>query len=262
MTMTALDGRLPSGPSEIAMGRATMDELDVAIGDTVDATLEAGGSVPLVVVGSVVMPPTDEYALDVGAVLTPSGLAAAGTGDLLTSVVLRYPEGADAGELEAALAADYGFDFGPFTRPNPPGSIRNLVESRNIAAALAAFFGVLAAVGLLHALVVSTRRRRVDLAVLRALGFRRAQVRRSISTAALTLAVGGIVIGIPVGVVAGRLVWRTLAADVGAVADPSMPWPLLVGVVPATVGVATLVAWWPGRSAVRLGPAQQLRAAE
>ncbi|HET7719741.1 MAG TPA: FtsX-like permease family protein, partial [Acidimicrobiales bacterium] len=115
---------------------------------------------------------------------------------------------------------------------------------------------------LLQALVVSTRRRRTDLAVLRALGFSCAQVRGSISTAALTLAVGGVVIGIPLGVVVGRLAWRSLVAGVGAVADPSTPWPLLGAVVPATVGIAALMSWWPGRSAVRLRPAQQLRAAE
>ena len=261
MALTVVEGVLPSGPAEITLGQATMDDLGVAIGDTVDAhrMAEGGGLVPLTVVGSVVLPPTDEYELDVGAVLTPDGLAGVGRGEVLSSVVLRYPEGSEADALEAALTDEYGLEFNIFTVANVPGPIRNLGEARNVAVALAMFFAILGVVGLVHALVLSTRRRRGELAVLRAMGLRPTQVRRVITIEAGCLSLGGALVGILIGLVSGRLVWRLLVSDIGAVAEPQTPWPLLVTVIPVVAAVAVVVAWAPGRSAVRARPGVQLR---
>ncbi len=260
MALTAVEGRLPTGPDEIALGPATMDDLGLVIGDAIDARRMAGrGLVSLTVVGAVVAPPTDEYELGVGAVLTPDGLAAVGKGDVLSSIVLRYPEGSDVDALETALTDEYGLEFNIFTVANVPGPIRNLAETRNVAVALAVFFAILGVVGLLHALVLSTRRRRGELAVLRAMGLRRRQVRRVITTEAGCLALGGALLGIPLGLVTGRLVWRLLIADIGLVAEPQIPWLLLVTVTPVVAAVAAVVAWGPGRSAVRARPAVHLR---
>ena len=262
LSFTGLDGRLPSGPGEVALGEQTMTDLGVSIGETVEAPVPDGTSTrALVVVGTAVLPPTEDNALDAGAILTPDGLASVSqVGDLLESPVLRYPSGADVEVLEAGLAADYGLQFGIFTKPQVPGSIRNLGEERRIAVALAAFFIGLGCIGLFHALLVSTRRRRVELAVLRALGLQRPQVRGTILVQALALAAAGAVIGVPVGLITGRLVWRTLVAGVGAVADPAIPWALVAVTVPLAAIVAALLSWAPGRSAVSALPADQLRA--
>jgi FtsX-like permease family len=262
LSFTGLDGRLPSGPGEIALGEHTMTDLGVSIGATVKAPVPDGTSTrALVVVGTAVIPPTEDNAPDVGAILTPDGLASVSKAEeLLESPVLRYPRGADAEALEAGLAADYGLQFGIFTKPQVPGSIRNLAEERGIAVALAAFFVGLGCIGLFHALLVSTRRRLVELAVLRALGLRRPQVRETILVQALALAAAGAVIGVPVGLITGRLVWRTLVAGVGAVADPAIPWALVAVTVPLAAIVAALLSWAPGRSAVSALPADQLRA--
>lgn len=256
----SVDGRLPSGPGEVALGRQTLEELGLSIGDSVRSVGVDGVPRELVVVGTVVLPPSDEYRLDVGAVLTPEGREALEQGDPLSTLALRYPEGADVSALEAELASDYGFTFSLFGRPQVPGSIRNLTESRDIAIALGGFFVAIGAIGLLHALAISTRRRRGDLAVLRALGLRRRQVPRVISTEAITLTVAGIVVGAPAGLAIGRLLWRLLVDDLGVVADPQVPWLLIAMSVPAALVVALAVAWWPGRMAVRARPAESLRA--
>ncbi len=259
MALTAVEGRLPGGPTEIALGQATMDDLGVAVGDTVDARRFADGDglVPFTVVGSVVLPPFAE--LDVGAVLTPAGLAVVGHRDSFSSLVLRYPEGSDVDALEAALTDEYGLEFNIFTEANVPGSIRNLGEARNVAVALAVFFAVLGAIGLVHALVLSTRRRRGELAVLRAMGLRPTQVQRVITTQSGCLSLGGALLGVLIGLVTGRLVWRLLVTDIGAVAEPQTPWVLLMTVIPVVALVAIVAAWAPGRSAVRARPAVQLR---
>ncbi len=261
LMFTVLDGRHPAGVREIAFGEQTLDELGVGIGDRVSVQRPSDGDVDeLTVVGTVVLPPTDEYELDVGAVLTAEGFEAYNGGDEFISPVLRYPDDADVPALEAALAEDYGLTFNAFSGPNPPGDIRNLAEARNVALALALFFAGLGTIGLLHALVVSYRRRQGDFAILRALGFERRQVRAAVSVQSLTLGVAGVVFGIPVGIVGGRLVWRALAGAVDVRAEPATPWLLILWVAVAAVVVALAVSWWPGRSAARGRPSEALRA--
>jgi hypothetical protein len=260
LTFTGLDGRLPAGPGEVAVGEQTMSDLGVSIGGTVEATAPDGTSArTLTVVGTAVLPPTEDSNIDVGAVLTPDGLAAFDRGDILESPVLTYPAGADVDAIEAGLAEEYGLQFGVYTRPQPPGAIRNLDEGRGIAVALAGFFVALGAVGLFHGLLVSTRRRRGELAVLRALGLRRSQVRAAVLVQALALTAAGTVVGVPVGLITGRLVWRALVSGLGAAADPQTPWALMVVTVPLAALVAALMSWAPGRAAVRAHPADQLR---
>jgi hypothetical protein len=259
MTLTRRSGRLPSGPREVALGEETLDDLGLSIGDTVASQTAAGAPTELVIVGTVVLPPTEEPTIDVGAALTPDAFEELQLGEPLESLVVRYPSDVDPAELEAALAEDYGLEFGPFTQPQEPGGVRSLAEGRDVVAALAAFFSALAGLGLLHALLVSTRRRRGDLAVLRSLGLKRAQVRGAILVEALVLALGGLVVGIPAGLIVGRFVWRALVADLGALADPATPWSVLAVILPAVAAAAAVASWWPGRSAVRAGPAAQLR---
>ena len=71
--------------------------------------------------------------------------------------------------------------------------------------ALAAFLGALAVAGAGHGIYTTVRRRRGDLAVLRALGFRPADLRASSRWHGLCIAAVAIVAGIPLGIVAGRL---------------------------------------------------------
>ena len=56
---------------------------------------------------------------------------------------------------------------------------------------------------LLHLLLVSVARRRPELGLLKALGFVRSQVASSVLWQATTVALAGIIIGVPAGVAAG-----------------------------------------------------------
>ena len=261
MELTKLEGRLPSTPTEVALGSETADQLGLSIGDTAAAVpVEGGDPVPLTVVGLAVLPATDgEYAVGVGAVLTGEAMTRNGHGDLSETVVLDFPPGTDVSAVEEGLAADYGLDFNLFTEPHPQGAITNLADPRNIGEALAAFLVVLAAAGMAHALLVSTRRRRHDLGVLRAVGLRGRQAERAVLVEALALAAAGLVVGIPAGVIVGRAVWQGLVGGLGAVADPQWPWVLLVVVVPAAAVLALALAWWPAQRVRRISPAESLR---
>ena len=107
--------------------------------------------------------------------------------------------------------------------------------------------------------VVSGRRRRHDFAVLKALGLLRRQVSQVTAWQVSTLAGLALLIGLPLGVAAGRWSWQLFAAGLGVPAHASLPVPLLLVMVPAVLIIANAVALWPGRSAARVSPARALR---
>lgn len=260
-TFTVTSGRAPVAQNEIALGRQTMSDLRVTTGDDVTASRADGSSVRLRVVGTVLLPATyADNRADVGAVLTPDGLGKAQHDpDTSESMILTYARGQDRAAVEAGLAADHGLAFTIFAEPNAPGTVRSLSDSRSSAVALAAFFAALAAIGLFHALVLSTRRRRPELAVLRALGLRRRSVRSAVRVEALTLTAIGAAIGIPVGIVLGRLAWRAMVGGVAVVSIPRTPWGVIGACALAGALAAVLLAWWPARRSTRRPPSADLR---
>lgn len=263
MAFTALDGRLPRSPTEISLGTATAKDLGVSVGDTVTATAPDGSRVPLTVVGTVVLPATDnQYAVDVGAVATTEGIDRAGnTSDITRAPVIHFAPGIDVRRTEAELSKSIdGLEFNVFTDPRPPGIVSSLAEPRDIATWLAMFLTLIAVIGMLHVLVVSTRRRQGELGVLRALGLRGRQVQRAVTVQALALTGAGLAVGIPIGFVAGRWMWRSLVAQMGAASQPSLPLALLTLIVPVAGAVTVCLSWLPARNARRRSPAASLRA--
>ena len=260
LSLTRLDGRLPDRPDEVALGEQTMSDLGLAVGDDLEILNDAGATDTVRIVGTALLPPVEERTIGLGAVMTPDGLAGASVEDLGSSVVVRYAPGLPVDEVEAGLAADHGLDFTLFSQPLVPGPIRNLAASRYVAVSLAIFFVLLGAVALLHALLVGARRRSGDLALVRALGGRPTQIRRGVMAESLLLCAEALVVGVPVGLVTSRLLWRLLVQHLRALADPVMPWTLLVVLVPATAVAAVALAWWPSRLAARGRPATNLRA--
>jgi ABC-type lipoprotein release transport system permease subunit len=118
--------------------------------------------------------------------------------------------------------------------------------------------GAIVALGL--TLIASVRRRRGDLALLRTLGFTGRQLAAAIAWQS-SVAVGiGTVIGVPLGIVLGRILWDLFAHEINVVPAPSVP---VLSVVLLTLGalvLANLVAAIPGRIAARTATALLLRA--
>ena len=76
---------------------------------------------------------------------------------------------------------------------------------------------------LAHALFSSARRRRRELAILKVLGFRRRQVSAAIAWQATVVAAIAIVVGVPLGIVAGRWGWQAFAQQLGVPDQPVTP---------------------------------------
>jgi len=76
---------------------------------------------------------------------------------------------------------------------------------------------------------------------------------------ATTLAAVGVALGIPAGIVVGRLIWRAVADGLGVSATPTLGPLAVVLVAAATMVVVNLVARPPARAALRAQPAVVLR---
>jgi ABC-type lipoprotein release transport system permease subunit len=94
--------------------------------------------------------------------------------------------------------------------------------------------------------------------VMRALGMRTGQLRSAVRWQASAVGVAALVVGVPGGVIAGRLVWRQVAQSTGVAVTHEMAWrSLAVVTVVALVG-ALVLSWIPGRRATSASPASAL----
>ena len=258
MALTLLDGRLPDARNEVVLGTSTGRDAGTSIGDDVEID-GAGGSLRATVVGLAAFPVIDERSsAGRGVLLTPDDLTAiSSSNELNGDVVIGWASGVDPEAANEALAEETGTEV---TAPRLPADVNNLDEVERLPWALAAFLAVIGALAAVHALVSTVRLRRRDLAVLRALGFRRRQLAATVSWQATTIAVIGLAAGVPLGLVAGRLVWGAVARGIGVVDDPVLPALAIAVVVVAALLVANLAAALPGRSAARVRAAAVLRA--
>ncbi len=138
-----------------------------------------------------------------------------------------------------------------------------IVNYRSMGAMPAILAGGLAAgavLGLGLTLIASVRRRRRDLALLKTLGFTRGQLAAVVAWQSTVIAVVGLVIGVPVGIAAGRWLWLAFAHQLSAVPDPVIPAGSIALAVVAALVLANLVAALPGRAAARTPAAIVLRA--
>jgi ABC-type lipoprotein release transport system permease subunit len=250
-----LTGRLPGGPDELALGRVTARRLHVGVGDGV-TLVGAAGRGSYRVVGMVVVPTVGGIeGVGEGGVVTAGGLSRLEPDSEITmaAIVLRPDAAPDAAARVAGLV---GVQPG---LQEVPSAILNITRVKRIPWVLAAIVAVLGTLTLIHALIVSIHRRRRDLAILRALGAERRWVGRAVRWQATVLTALPLLVGVPLGVIAGSAVFRAFADRVGALPDPTLPVALLVGTIVGLVAVANLVAYLPARRARRLSAAQTLR---
>ena len=145
------------------------------------------------------------------------------------------------------------------TSDQRPGDIKNYAAIRDTPLVLGAVLVLLAVGTLAHVLLTGVRRRRRDLAVLKVLGLVRSQVLRVVSWEASALAAAALLVGLPLGVLAGRWAWALFAGSAGVSGAVDVPVPLILLAIPATLVLANLIAAGPGWDAARLRPASVLR---
>jgi ABC-type lipoprotein release transport system permease subunit len=255
---TIVHGRAPRNPREVALGAKLLEATGHSIGDQVVVTGRHDRKYD--VVGSTVLPGLGEaQPLAGGALFTVRGLErVARTEDIDNYVVVRLDPDADQRALFHRLAATHAH-LDPISA-SLPAEIARLRQIDTLPAILAGLTVLIALIAIGYTLIVSVRRRRRDLAILRTVGFTRAQVRAAVAWQATTLAVLGVLLGLIVGAVVGDQIWHAVADDIGVSPSIAVPALGLVLLVPITILVANLIAAMPARSAARTPPAVVLRA--
>jgi hypothetical protein len=265
---TVLEGRLPAAADEVLVGSDTLDRLDRDLGDTLTAEgLEASHPMAVTIVGRGVfpefvhpaVPDSDTGAYNEFALFTRSAMGTiifdAGN-EYFSYVLVRWATGVDVATAETALVDD-GFEV---TSLGLPPNLQNLERVNAVPLLVGAFLALLASIAIGHALVTAVRTRARDLAVLQTLGFVGSQIRATVASQATTMAVVGLGLGIPFGLVAGRLTWAIVARGLGVDEQVSVPWLAVVAAIPVALLLVNMIAAFPARVAARTRPAGALRA--
>ena len=260
-------------PDQIELGTVTLQQLRKSVGDSVRAgtgptarTLKIVGTVTLPSIGVSL---SDHVSLGRGAMLAES--------TLLQVLDLQEVSREQDPEAISAMPSTLALDLQPGTSPgsvidrlsvfaSTQGGSGDLyiqprvlgaqvvdasqMGSQPVALAIALAAGVL--VSLMATVLAAARRRRRELALLKALGLTRQQMRNIVGVQTLVLLVIAIIVGIPVGIAAGHLLWDSFAASLGVAPVVEVPIVALLlgtvgllvagtvlGTVPATVAAAT-----------------------
>jgi len=277
--LSTVTGRLPLTDHEIGLGATTMHKVGAHVGSLVHVavSLPSGHkrSGTFHVVSQVSFP-------------VLGGAVSLGNGAVITTAAYEHtlcpPGPGQAACLNGALATTNGGGMLVRVVPGPQGkaavshyldayrsttalaitptSLVNFGEAVNFPLIFGAMLAVVGAATLAHLLVVSVARRRREIGLLKVLGFVNRQVAAAVSWQATTLALIGIVVGVPLGVVAGEAIWNAFANNLGAVPISVVPTWLVVTLAVGVLVVANLLAIGPALVATRSKPARLLQPAQ
>jgi hypothetical protein len=271
-----LSGHALEAPNQVVLGASTLAGLHKHLGDAV--TLDNGSAKPvkLVIVGTATLPAIGaieslHLEIGTGAVIVESLIPAGdrGFGDLPTSpeaVLVRFRKGVNpvaAHRSIRRIAAKVNvLGHGPpsVVSVQRPAEIVNYRTMGDTPGFLGGTLAVGAVVALGLTLFASVRRRRRDLALFKTLGFTRRQLASTVAWQA-SIAVGlGVIVGVPLGIVIGRVLWNRFAAALHVVPQPTVPAITIALIGIGALVLANIVAAIPGRQAARTETAVLLRA--
>jgi hypothetical protein len=229
------------------------------------------------VVGTVVIPPSFGLAgLGGAAVLTIPGIEqlACGSGakarpceDAVNqkldqgndwSIAIKVAPGRVGRTTVRALDRRYFAYVNPQTIPT---NLVNFGEAVDFPLLLSVTLAVFGAATLAHLLFVSVGRRRRQFAVLKVLGFTRRQVRSALYWQAGTVALFGVVFGVPLGIFIGKLIWSEFATSAGAVPLAVVPGRSILYLGLAIVAAAIALGSIPAFLGARILAGEALREA-
>ena len=224
------EGQAPVGTDEIALGALTQQDLGKHLGDTVTVSTNLSNTEKrrLLIVGTAVMNAIDEGSPGLGAVVTPAlmhDLVPIEAGD---AIVVDLTENTDGEAARVAIERDLTVGGNEFDPPRRQNAVRNVERIQSLPYLLAAVVALFAVASLAHALVLSVRRNRPQLAVLKTLGFTRRQVSAAVAWEASTLSLFAVAIGVPIGLLLARWGWGAVAERLGLASPTVVPVGLVV----------------------------------
>jgi hypothetical protein len=276
LLLSTVDGRLPTGDDEMALGETTLHQVGAHVGSVLGVTVQVptGGSrtVPFRVVG------TASFPSDAGG----GGLGRGSAFTMAGYLNAVCPPGRQESGCRSAFAADQDFvvlaraNSGPngqadiaryiarfnATPPTIPTSLVNFGQAVNFPLILGCVLAIFGVATLLHLLVVSVVRRRREMGLLKALGFVNLQVGATVLWQSTTVALVGIVVGVPLGIIVGRVVWNAFATNLGAVPVVAVPGLAIAALAVGVLVVANALAFIPAVVSARKRSVGQLLRAQ
>jgi len=184
---------------------------------------------------------------------------AAGSGP--NNVFVRLRPGADRDAERRALQQLVSpGNSGVVLAAQRPAEIVNYRSMGTTPAILGAALALGAIGALALTLIASVRRRRRDLALLKTLGFTRRQLAAVVAWQSTIAVAVGVVIGIPLGVVAGRTLWDGFAHEIHVVTASIAPTSTIALIAVGALVLANVAATIPARQAASVPTALLLHA--
>jgi putative ABC transport system permease protein len=247
------DGRMPEHRGEAAMSTLFASDYGLRVGDRISVLLLGDGErIPL------------EVEI-VGRYADVEGEALTVTHDTLppdsvpTDYLIEGKPSTESREIADSLVTASGGVLDPEVLSETIAEIRD--QWRPVLVGLNAVLLSIAGINLLSSQLLSIRERRRDFAVLKVLGFTPLQITASVLSGSALLALISVAIGIPLGLVASRVMFDILsnAAGIGpgVGALPGVLW--LLPLVPLVLIVTAIASALPARSAGELQVADALR---
>lgn len=256
---TVLVGRLPERSDEVAVGPATLETLDLRVGD--DLELTAGEQhARFRIVGEMLFPVVDND-FDVGFAMTVSGAEFMGgvNGTASHQVAFEWATDVDAIAADTALRGA-GFTVFGTAQGLVPEVVSNLGQVKTLPPLLAVLAIGLCLIGIAHAASQTVRGHRRDTGTLRALGLTPRDVSATVIAHGALLLMIAFLVGLPAGVVLGRQVWSAIADRAHVVARPVVGWDGITWMAFGAVMVTGLLVALSAFGAIRERPASALKA--
>ena len=272
-----LTGHGYDATDQIVLGPGTLEQLHKQVGDVVTVRYGTTAAHRLRIVGTATLPAvgvagvTGHPSMGTGAVVPYTLLPASVRNQFNVTptgpnvVFVRLKPGVhspaamrslDRIATKMSLPTNYATQVLSVQRPAEIVNYRSMGATPLILG-LGLTAGAVTALGL--TLIASVRRRRRSVAMLRTLGFTGRQLAGAVAWQA-SVAVGiGLVVGVPLGIVLGRLLWDLFADRIFVVPSPTVPVPLVAGIALLALALGNLVAAIPGRIAARTPAALLLR---
>jgi hypothetical protein len=251
---TILDGRLPAGDDEIAFGRVTARDIGAHVGDSVELAGPTRTQAFRVTGLAVVPGLGSNDGLGAGGIVTMGGLGRLDATALVTSAGVKLR--VSRHQFFSSIPELAGLPDEPLFMPP---TIVNVSRVRAIPYVLAAVLAALALLTVGHVMLTTMRSRRRDLAILRSLGADRSWITRAVHWQATLLTALPVIIGVPAGIVIGRLIFTAFADSMGAVDDAAIPVLLIAAGAAGVLVVANAVAAAVSQGSRRREPALLLQ---
>lgn len=273
--LSTVSGHVPDGDGQIGLGATTMRQAGAHLGSVVRVTVSSPSgrrrTVPFRVVSQISFPVLSGLSLGTGSAFTSAGYqnAACPPGPRQSACLRALSSERVAGGLlvsfvsgpagQAAISHYLDTYQSVAALVIAPTALVNFGEAVNFPLIFGAMLAVFGAATLVHLLVVSVSRRRRETALLKALGFVNGQVAATVAWQATTVAIVGIVIGVPLGILIGRAMWSAFASNLGFVPVSIVQGWLLAALIAGVLVAANLLAALPALAARRSQAGRLLR---